>query len=55
LLLLYKYFNPQIIDELPEEVLAMLVGVLPKTIAMARQSLKSQRTSKQRDSQPVEL
>lgn len=55
LLLLYKYFNPQIIDELPDEVLAMLVGVLPKTIAMARQSLKSQRTSKQRDSQPVEL
>jgi len=38
LLLLYKYFDPQIIDQLPNEVLAKLVGVLPKTIGMVRQS-----------------
>jgi hypothetical protein len=37
LLSLYKYFEPQIIDQLPNEVLAQLVGVLPKTIAMLRQ------------------
>jgi hypothetical protein len=42
LILLHKYFAPQIIDELPDEVLAQLVGVLPKTIGMVRQSLKLQ-------------
>ncbi len=42
LLSLYKYFEPQIIDQLPNEVLAKLVGVLPKTIAMLRQHRKSQ-------------
>jgi hypothetical protein len=40
--LLYKYFEPQIIDQLPNEVLAKLVGVLPKTIGMVRQSSNHQ-------------
>jgi hypothetical protein len=42
LILLYKYFDPQIINELPDEVLAQLVGVLPKTIGMVRKSLEFQ-------------
>jgi hypothetical protein len=42
LTLLYKYFDPQTIDELPDEVLAQLVGVLPKTIGMVRPRVESQ-------------
>lgn len=34
--LLYKYFDPQIVEQLSDEVLAQLVGVLPKTINMVR-------------------
>jgi hypothetical protein len=46
LILLHKYFEPQIINELPDEVLAQLVGVLPKTIAMVRPSFKSKQSTK---------
>jgi hypothetical protein len=41
LILLYQYFDHKLIDELPDEVLARLVGVLPKTMATMRQSLRS--------------
>jgi hypothetical protein len=44
LILLYQYFDAQLIDELPDEVLARLVGVLPKTIGMVRHSLVSMRS-----------
>lgn len=46
LIMLYQYFDPQLIDELPDEVLARLVGVLPKTIRMVRQTLVSERSLK---------
>jgi hypothetical protein len=55
LILLQKYFDPQIIDQLPDEVLAQLVGVLPKTITMMRQSLKSKQSSTPRDSQQLRV
>lgn len=45
LILLHKYFDSQLIDQLPDEVIAQLVGVLPKTISMVRQSCKSQALS----------
>lgn len=41
-ILLYKYFDQQSVAQLPDEVLAQLVGVLPKTMAMARHSVNSQ-------------
>lgn len=44
LILLYQYFDPQVIDEVPDEVLARLVGVLPRTIGMMRQAIESQRS-----------
>lgn len=47
LISLYKYFDPQIIDQLPSDVLAKLVGVLPKTIAMVRQSKEHQQLRSQ--------
>jgi hypothetical protein len=46
LFLLYQYFDPQLIDELPDEVLARLVGVLPHSISMARQVLLFERSRK---------
>jgi hypothetical protein len=55
LILLYKYFDPQLIDQLPDEVLAQLVGVLPKTIGMVRQSFKSIPERRMPDSQLVKL
>ncbi|MEQ9356476.1 hypothetical protein [Coleofasciculus chthonoplastes] len=39
--LLYKYFDAQLIDELSDEVIAQLVGVLPKTIGIVRRARKS--------------
>ncbi len=45
LILLHKYFDPYIIEQLPDEVIAQLVGVLPKTIGMVRQSFKPQSPS----------
>lgn len=51
LMMLYHYFDPQLIDELPDEVLAQLVGVLPKTIGTMRQALKSERESTPQASQ----
>ncbi|NEP10514.1 MAG: hypothetical protein F6K14_09910 [Symploca sp. SIO2C1] len=41
LILLHKYFTPQLIDSLSDEVLAQLVGVLPTTIGIVRQSSRS--------------
>lgn len=42
LILLYKYFDRELIEELPDDVIAQLIGVLPKTIAAVRQAWKSQ-------------
>lgn len=54
LVLLNKYFEPQLIDQLPDEVLAQLVGVLPQTIGIVRQVMKSQQSSTpQRLQQPL--
>ncbi|MEQ9550147.1 MAG: hypothetical protein RIM23_11075 [Coleofasciculus sp. G3-WIS-01] len=49
--LLYKYFDAQLIDELSDEVIAQLVGVLPKTIDRVRRSGMSQTFRKP---QPIE-
>jgi hypothetical protein len=53
LMLLYKYFDPQVIDQLPDEVLAQLVGVLPKTIATIRRALESHPSSRLQATQQV--
>jgi hypothetical protein len=53
LILLDKYFDPQIINQLPDEVLAQLVGVLPKTMSLVRQSIESQESSTPQVSQQV--
>lgn len=45
LMLLYKYFDPKLIDQLPDEIISQLVGVFPKTIGMVRQSWKNQESS----------
>ncbi|MGQ4649463.1 hypothetical protein [Lyngbya aestuarii] len=36
LILLYKYFEPQLIEQLPDEILEQLVGVLPETMGRIR-------------------
>lgn len=55
LTLLYKYFDPQIIDKLPDEIIAQLVGVLTKTVGMARPSVKSQSKNILQDSQKIKI
>ncbi|HBB34327.1 MAG TPA: hypothetical protein DDZ80_13590 [Cyanobacteria bacterium UBA8803] len=45
LILLHKYFDSEVIDQLPDEVIAQLVGVLPKTVEMLRQSWQPQVSS----------
>ena len=55
LILLHKYFAPQLIDSLSDEVLAQLVGVLPKTIGMIRQSSSYQEWIQQQDLQSVRV
>lgn len=50
LIMLHQYFAPEVIDQLPDEILAQLVGVLPKTIGMVRHSIKSQPESTLQDS-----
>lgn len=45
LIMLSHYFDPQLIDELPDDVLARLVGVLPKTMGMVRSTLKFEQAS----------
>lgn len=53
LIMLNKYFEPSVIDPLSDEVLAQLVGVLPKTIGMMRQALKAEVLSTPPDLQQV--
>lgn len=55
LMMLYKYFDPQLIDELPDEVLARLVGVLPDSISMARQALVFERSRKPQVSSVIKI
>ncbi len=55
LILLHKYFTPQLIDSLSDEVLAQLVGVLPTTIGMVRQSSRYQQWTQQQESQSVKV
>lgn len=47
LILLQKSFDLRVIEQLPDEVLAQLVGVLPSTMAMMRQSLKESSSPRQ--------
>ena len=42
LILLEKYFGAETVSSLPDEVLAQLVGVLPKTLGMARRDNQPQ-------------
>lgn len=37
-----EYFDEQTLDSIPDDALGMLVGVLPQTIVMARQSIQKQ-------------
>ncbi|HEY9650898.1 MAG TPA: hypothetical protein V6C95_09555 [Coleofasciculaceae cyanobacterium] len=53
LIMLNKYFKPSVIDQLSDEVLAQLVGVLPTTIGMVRQALKAQVLSTPPDLQQI--
>jgi hypothetical protein len=50
LTMLHQYFAPPLIEQLPDEVLAQLVGVLPTTIGMVRHSFNSQSESTVQDS-----
>jgi hypothetical protein len=47
LFLIEKYFGTRAVDQLPDEILAQLVGVLPKTITMVRQAKARQLASQQ--------
>lgn len=42
LTMLHQYFASPLIEQLPDEVLAQLIGVLPTTIGMVRHSFKPQ-------------
>lgn len=53
LVLLYKYFDPPIIEQLPDEVIAQLVGVFPKTVRMVRQSFQDKLSTKSQQLQSV--
>ncbi len=53
LIMLNKYFKPSVIDQLSDEVLAQLVGVLPTTIGMVRQALKAEVLSTPPDLQEI--
>jgi len=55
LTLLHKYFDPQIIDQLPDEAIAQLVGVFPKTIGMVRPTFKSERSSMPQDAKLLKV
>jgi hypothetical protein len=55
LTLLYKYFEPQIIDKLPDEIIGQLVGVMAKTVGMVRPSLRSKSTITQQESQKIKI
>jgi hypothetical protein len=55
LCLLHKYFDSQRVEQLPDEVLAQLVGVLPKTISMVRQTHNFQPDSVPQASQHSKL
>lgn len=55
LCLLHQYFDPQIVEQLPDEVLAQLVGVLPKTISMVRQAYNLQQERVPQALQPSRL
>lgn len=46
LFLIEKYFGTRAVDELPDEILAQLVGVLPKSITMVRQAKARQMANK---------
>jgi hypothetical protein len=55
LTLLYKYFEPQIIDKLPDEIIAQLVGVMAKTVRMVRPSVKPQSNITQQQEQIIKI
>lgn len=53
LILLERYFGAEKVSSLPDEVLAQLVGVLPKTLAMARRVNHPQVESPQKEPQLI--
>ncbi|HAG83798.1 MAG TPA: hypothetical protein DCL61_22280 [Cyanobacteria bacterium UBA12227] len=53
LMMLYKYFDRQLIEQLPDEIIAQLIGVLPKTIRIMRQSETSQQQQALQNSELV--
>jgi len=55
LFLLCKYFDPEMIKRLPDEVLAQMVGVLPKTMRMARVWTPLQPEHQKTEAQKVEV
>jgi hypothetical protein len=55
LCLLHNYFDPQTVEQLSDEILAQLVGVLPKTISMVRQSYNFQPESMPKAPQQARL
>jgi hypothetical protein len=44
LLLLEKFFGLNAVQQISDEVIAQLVGVLPKTVTLARQKIKETQT-----------
>lgn len=42
LFMLERYFAPEIVNQIPDDIVSQLVGVLPKTIKMARRATKPQ-------------
>lgn len=54
LVLLYKYFEPKIIEQLSDEVIAQLVGVFPKTVGMVRPAFQSKFSSRMQQLESVE-
>ena len=55
LTLLERYFTPEIVNQIPDDVVSQLVGVLPKTLQMARQATKPQSEITQQPSERVEV
>jgi hypothetical protein len=48
LFLLERYFSPEIVRQIPDDVISQLVGVFPKTVQMARQTTAQSVTQQER-------
>lgn len=47
LAMLEKYFGTEILSSIPDDILGQLIGVLPKTVCMARQYKVNQAKTEQ--------